>query len=182
VSTDYVFDGRSGPYHEGSPLSPLGVYAVTKATGELAVRTLAKDWAIARTSVPFGPFAHVKKDFVRWLRDELTAKKPVRIVTDQISNPTYAPDLARMIVQIAETDFSGILHTTGATALSRLDFAREIAQAFGLDAALITAIQTRDLQQASPRPLDATMCVDKAKQLGFLPKTIGEALALLKQP
>jgi dTDP-4-dehydrorhamnose reductase len=180
VSTDYVFDGRSGPYGEASPLSPLGVYAATKAAGELAVRTQAKDWAIARTSVPFGPFSHVKKDFVRWLRDELAASKPVRIVTDQISNPTYAPDLARMIAQIVDTDFRGVLHTSGATSVSRFDFGVEIARVFGLDASLIAPIRTSELQQAAPRPLAAAMCVDKAEQLGFSPKSITEALQVLQ--
>ncbi|MCC6805872.1 MAG: SDR family oxidoreductase [Deltaproteobacteria bacterium] len=180
VSTDYVFDGRSGSYDETSLLSPLGIYALTKAAGELSVRTHASQWAICRTSVPFGPFTHVKKDFVRWLRDELTAKKPVRIVTDQISNPTYAPDLARMLVQVADTGYTGVLHTAGATSLSRFELATTIAKTFGLDAALIQPIKTADLRQASPRPLDGSLSVHKARSLGFQPKTIDEALAILK--
>jgi dTDP-4-dehydrorhamnose reductase len=180
VSTDYVFDGATGGYGEGSPLSPLGVYAVTKAQGELVVRTLAKDYAITRTAVPYGPFSHVKKDFVRWLREELAAKRPVRIVTDQVSNPTYAPDLARMLHQVAETRFSGVLHLAGATSVSRFDFAQAIAKAFLLDAALIQPIRTRDLQQAAPRPLDASLTVEKAAQLGFQPLALDAALRALK--
>lgn len=181
VSTDYVFDGKRGQYTEDDGLSPLGVYAVTKAAGELAARSLCRDHVVARTAVPFGPFAHVKKDFVRWLRDELTAGRPVRIVRDQISNPTYAPDLARMLVQLCDGSFQGTVHTCGATSLDRFELAQRIARTFALRADLMTPILTSDLKQAAPRPLDAGMSVARANSLGLQPLSIDEALLKLRK-
>jgi dTDP-4-dehydrorhamnose reductase len=180
VSTDYVFDGRLGGYRESDGLSPLGVYAQTKAAGELAARTICENTVVTRTSVPFGPYAHVKKDFVRWLREELQANKRVSIVRDQVSNPTYAPDLARMIVRLAISEFKGIVHTAGATSLSRLDFAQRIAREFKLDESLIDAIDTSNLKQAAPRPLNAGMSVQLAFELGLEPLAVEQALHHLR--
>src|SRR5262249_28961101 len=157
---------------ESSGIRPRGVYAMTKAAGELAVQSLCDDFVVARTSVPYGPFPHVKKDFVRWLRDELAAKRPVRIVSDQISNPTWILDLARMIVELVARAFRGVVHTGGATQTSRLDFARLIARVFALDASLIQPIVTADLKQAAPRPLDASLSLELADKLGLNPMSL----------
>ncbi len=174
VSTDYVFDGRTGGYNEDSPLSPLGVYAQTKAAAELAVRTLCTRFVIARTAVPFGPYPVPRKDFVRWLRDELVARRPVRIVTDQISSPTYTPDLARMLISLCEATAVGVAHTCGATSLSRYDFACLVCRELGLDETLIQPIVTADLQQRAPRPRDASLA--STRDWGFARRDLGEAL------
>lgn len=178
VSTDYVFDGQAGQYSEESPINPRGVYAVTKAAGELAAQAAAENHLIVRTSVPYGPWPLPKKDFVRWLRGELTERRRVRIVTDQISNPTWVPDFARMLLTLIQLhqEERGTLHLAGADSLSRFDFAMQIATALGLDASLIEPIATSDLRQAAPRPLNASLNVSRAKALGLEPLGVGEPL------
>jgi len=181
VSTDYVFDGLGGaPYVESSALKPLGIYARSKAAGEWAVQCfIPQRFVIARTAVPFGDISHVKKDFVRWLVGELKEKRPVSIVTDQCSNPTFAPDLAAMLLQLVDMEFCGIVHTAGDIGLSRFDFAKRCAEWFHLDQGLISPIATSDLKQSSPRPLDARLDVSLAKNLGLKVASLDAALQQL---
>jgi len=181
VSTDYVFDGQEGKYSEESPINPRGVYAVTKAAGELATQAATENHLIVRTAVPYGPWPLPKKDFVRWLRGELTERRRVRIVTDQISNPTWVPDLARMLLTLIQLhqEERGTLHLAGTDSLSRFDFAMQIADAFGLDASLIEPIATIELRQAAPRPLNASLNVNRAKALGLEPLGVGDPLKQL---
>lgn len=181
VSTDYVFDGLGGaPYSEEAAIKPLGVYAQTKAAGELAVQTLCKNHVIARTSVPFGAIKHVKKDFVRWLLGELNAQKPVRIVTDQLSNPTFAEDSAQMMLDLVAMSTTGIVNTAGGTGLSRYDFAKLCAVIFEQESSLITPITTAELTQAAPRPLDARLDMTHAQTLGLKVHSLHAALTRLK--
>ncbi len=179
VSTDYVFSGRQGPYREGDGIGPLGVYAKTKAAGELAALSVHPRAIIARTSIPFGNLAHVKKDFVRWLTSELQDKRPVRIVTDQLSCPTLVDDLAKSLLLLLDSSFSGVVHTAGRTGLSRFDFAQLIARVRGLDASLISPVTTADLKQPAARPLDARLDVALALSLGCPLRELEPALRAL---
>lgn len=84
VSTDYVFDGASGPYREDQRPNPLGFYGRAKLAGENAVIGSGANYAIARTMVLYGHGVNVRPNFVTWLIKQLQTGNPVRIVTDQI--------------------------------------------------------------------------------------------------
>jgi dTDP-4-dehydrorhamnose reductase len=180
VSTDYVFDGFRGSYTEGDPISPLGVYAKTKAVAELAVASLNPNFVIARTAVPYGkPGGSARPDFVQWLRRELSEGRPVRVVRDQISNPTFVPNLSEMLVALAMGDVVGIVHTAGSVSLDRYSFATLVCQVFSLDSSLITPIVTKDLQQVAPRPLNASLNLSKALLLGLEPWSAEKGLVAI---
>ena len=161
LSTEYVFDGTSGPYFEDDPTNPLGWYAKTKHEGELAVREAGGSWAIARTTILYGYAPHVRANFVLWLVGKLQDGERVRIVDDQIGSPTLADNLAEMTLALARGRATGVFNTVGASVLSRYDFARLAAETFGLDPTLIDPISTSALQQPAPRPLRAGLRMDR---------------------
>jgi dTDP-4-dehydrorhamnose reductase len=160
LSTEYVFDGAAGPYRETDPANPLGWYAQTKLAGERAVMAAGGSWAIARTTVVYGYAPHVRANFVLWLVGKLRAGERVSIVEDQVGSPTLAENLAEMVLALAGSSLTGVFNTAGANVISRLDFSRQIAATFGLDATLIEPVSTACLGQAAPRPLKAGLVMD----------------------
>ena len=160
-STDYVFDGLGGPYGEADPTNPLSAYGVSKRDAEAALReTLGDKVLIARTSWVFGP-ERQGKNFAYQLLKTLAAGKPLECPSDQRSNPSYGPDVARAAVMLAEQGRSGLIHLVGPEVMDRPQFAREIAAAFGLDPGLIVARTTQELGQTTPRPLNGGLLSPK---------------------
>jgi dTDP-4-dehydrorhamnose reductase len=164
VSTDYVFDGNSGPYREDDRPNPLGFYARSKLAGENAVINSNANYAIARTMVLYGIGYEIRQNFVTWLIEQLRAGKAVQIVDDQFGNPTLASELARALRVLAEAGPArrGIYHISGSEVIDRYHFAVKIAEVFGLDANLIQPIKTSDFKQASLRPLRSGFDISKA--------------------
>ncbi len=160
LSTDYVFDGREGPYRENAAMNPLGVYGRSKADMEQAVHEAGGGHLIARTMVLYGAAPGVRRNFGLWVLQNLRAGEPIRAVTDQMGNPTLASDLARLLIAIAAQDGSGICHVAGADRVSRYDFALALADEFGLDRGLIEPALTSDLGQAAERPLESGFVLD----------------------
>jgi dTDP-4-dehydrorhamnose reductase len=182
VSTDYIFDGKNGPYDETAQPSPIGYYGKTKLASENAVRAANISYGIVRTLVLYGSGIGVKSNFALWLIQNLRAGKRVRVVDDQIGNPTYVSDLAEAMIKIFELGRQGIYHVAGAENISRYEFALRTAQVFGLDAALIDRIKTSDLHQAAPRPMMSGFILKKAeKELGIRFHNATEGLLMLKQ-
>lgn len=165
LSTEYVFDGQSGPYSEDDPPHPLGVYARSKAESEQVARAEAPDCAIARTTVLYGRAPNVRTNFVTGLVAQLRAGGSARVVTDQVSSPTLADNLAEMVAALADDrSASGIFNTVGATVIDRFRFALLVAEVFALDPARIKPITTSSLGQAAPRPLAAGLRMDKFRR------------------
>ena len=161
-STDYVFDGRDGPYAETDAPSPVNYYGKTKLAGENALTTSGVDHAILRTNVVYGP-PTTRPDFVQWVIKALDAQKPITVVTDQFGNPTYVDDLAMAVIRTIERRKTGLYHVAGADYLSRYEFARRIATFFKTDPDLIKPITTEELGQAATRPLKAGLVTLKAE-------------------
>jgi dTDP-4-dehydrorhamnose reductase len=127
VSTDYVFDGKKGPYSETDQPNPISYYGRTKFASENALTISGAKYAIVRTNVLFGPSEFGEPDFVNWVIDSLSTGKKIRIVTDQINNPTFIPDLAEGILRIVDLNKDGIYNLGGRELLSRYDFTLRIA-------------------------------------------------------
>lgn len=162
VSTDYVFDGRKGDYVEADVPHPLSAYGRSKLEGERLALAAHPEAIVARTSVLFGPH---KKNFVLWLLAELRAGRGVRIVRDQRITPTLSHDLAQQCLALMQARATGLFHTAGATPLSRLEAAQQVARRFGLRDELITPIRSDELAWLAPRPRDATLNTTKASRL-----------------
>lgn len=181
VSSDYIFDGKNGPYAEDDRPEPISYYGKTKLAGENLLRSAGIKYLIARTMVLYGYAPAVKPNFVLWLIQNLEKNAPLRIVDDQIGNPTLADDLAYGLIRGAELGRSGIYHIAGRDIVSRFEFAKRIAQAFNFDPGLITPIKTAQLRQPAHRPLKSGLITLKAEvELGIHPSTIEQGLAVVK--
>jgi dTDP-4-dehydrorhamnose reductase len=182
ISTDYIFDGREGPYAENEKPHPLGYYARTKLASENALKMSGVLYTILRTNVLYGADSNGKTGFVRWLVNSLRDGKDVRIVTDQINNPTFVDDLVQAINKVIEYNKTGIYNIGGREFLSRFEFSEIIADYFGLDKSLIKPITTDELKQPARRPLKSGLITLKAEtELGYKPHSIKETLAIIKK-
>lgn len=181
VSTDYVFDGKKGPYAEDDRPEPLSYYGKTKLAGENALRSSDLDFFIARTIVLYGFAPGVKLNFALWLLQSLENGTAINVVDDQIGNPTLADDLAFGLMRAVELGKSGLYNIAGREIVSRYEFAVRLAKKFGLDPALITPIKTADLHQPAPRPLNSGLVTLKVEtELGITLSNVDEGLTILK--
>ena len=181
ISTDYIFNGINGPYDENAKVDPLGYYGRTKLASENALRIGAVTYSVIRTNVLYG-IANSRPDFVRWVINSLNDKKQIRVVTDQINNPTFVEDIVQAINKIIELDKYNLYNIGGKDFLNRFEFAVIIADYFNLDKSLILPIVTEELKQPAKRPLKSGLITMKAEtELGFKPRSINEALAVIKK-
>jgi len=181
VSSDYIFDGKAGPYTEEDRPSPISYYGKSKLASENVLLTSGQPYVIARTMVLYGYAPEVKPNFALWLIQSLEKGTPVRVVDDQMGNPTLVDDLAFGLLKAVELGRTGIYHVAGREIVSRYEFALRLAKVFGFDPKLITPIKTAVLHQPAPRPLKSGLITLKAEvELGFKPSTMEEGLAILK--
>lgn len=181
ISTDYIFDGTKGPYNEKDTPNPLGYYGRTKLASENALKISGAVNTILRTNVLYGA-ANSRPDFVRWVVNSIRSGNQIRIVTDQINNPTFIDDLVQAISKVIEFNKQGIYNIGGKEFLSRYDFTLKIADYFNLDKSFITPIRTSELNQPAPRPLKSGLLILKAQtELEYYPHSITESLAAMKK-
>ena len=131
ISTDYVFDGQgTTPWQpDCKDYKPLNVYGKTKLEGELAVANTLKEYFIVRIAWVFGVNG---KNFIKTMLNVAKTHDTVRVVNDQIGTPTYTFDLARLLVDMIETDKYGYYHATNEGGyISWYDFTREIYRQAG---------------------------------------------------
>jgi dTDP-4-dehydrorhamnose reductase len=159
-STDYVFDGKSGPYREDDLANPINEYGRQKLLAEQYISLHMRDCLIVRTTGVYG-WERGGKNFVYRVLETLGARNMLRVPRDQIGNPTYAPNLAQVAVALAVSDATGVYNISGPTRVSRYEFACEIAKVFNLDIHLIEAVLTNELAQPARRPLNAGLIVAK---------------------
>jgi dTDP-4-dehydrorhamnose reductase len=192
LSTDYVFDGRDGdiPYVPDAKMSPLNVYADTKMMGEIAVRDELAWHVILRTSAVFSAFGD---NILTRTLALLAHNDEVKIVTDQRSCPTYAPDLAKALIAIAgeilrgkPTGF-GIFHYCGEPDVTRFAFAEAVMAAYAPYTAkrprLVPAL-SKDFPGAAERPAYSVLdCAKIHKIYGIAQKSwrngLSEGVAIL---
>lgn len=181
ISTDYIFDGLQGPYSENDIPNPLGYYARTKLASENVLKMSGIKYTILRTNVLYGTARYSRPDFVKWVVNSLRAGKQIRIVDDQINNPTFIDDLVQGINKVVELHKEGVYNIGGSEFLSRYDFTLKIANFFDLDKSLIIKIKTEELYQPARRPLKSGLITIKAQsELGYKPHTIIQSLELMK--
>ena len=160
VSTDYVFDGRGRrPYREGDPTAPGTAYGRSKLDAEQAVADAGG--LVVRTSWVFGPEG---RNFVSAIAARLGRGEPLRVVSDQIGCPTYAPYLARALVDLQAAGAAGIVHYCNAPATSWHGFAVAVVGALGLNAE-VEAIATADLPRPAVRPAYSVLDVARFESI-----------------
>jgi dTDP-4-dehydrorhamnose reductase len=152
ISTDYVFSGQSDkPYEVDAPTGPRSIYGSSKLCGEQAVQEeYAEQSYIVRTAWLYSQF---KKNFVKTMIAKALSASAVRVVSDQVGQPTLATDLAHHILDLVNSKAPfGIFHGTNAGATSWFELTKEIYSALGVDTNLVTAVPTTEYPTKAVRP------------------------------
>jgi len=181
ISTDYVFDGQSGPYDENAAVNPINYYGQTKLASEHLIVESGLPYVILRTNVLFGNATNPSASFVHWVVTRLTRHEFITVVTDQYGNPTWTNGLAEAIRQVIRDGKTGLFNYGGADYVNRYDFALQIADIYQLERGYIKPITTRELNQKAPRPLRAGLVCEKIKNTyGLELYTLKEALIRMR--
>jgi dTDP-4-dehydrorhamnose reductase len=160
ISTDYVFDGASPwPYLEWDPTHPLSVYGRSKLAGEQEVQALLPGAAIVRSSWICGRFG---RNILKTILKLAGTGAPLRFVDDQRGCPTFAADLAAMVVRLAVARLPGLFHVTNQGTTSWYGFAGDVLAAAGLRRDQVIPIKTADLDPPRPAPRPANSVLDNA--------------------
>ncbi len=169
VSTDYVFDGATSTrYGEDDAPNPVNYYGRSKLLGEEAVLAAAPDMPaslIVRTAWVYGPGGPDTTNFPLKVLDWARRSGRLRIAGDQWSSPTYAPFLARGILELVAAGAQGVYHLAGEGCVSRLEFAQQVIAATGLEVT-VEAARTADFPSPAPRPRRTCLDCPRAAALG----------------
>ena len=177
LSTDYVFDGTSGPYKEDDPLNPISVYGKTKLASEHIL--LEKDIKnlVIRGNVLYDYSPHTSASFLNWVVSSLKGNQEIKVVEDQFNNPTWTRSMSDIIELSIENDLEGIIHWGDSVHISRFEFAKLIAKKFSLNGSLIKPVLTSELNQPARRPLQSGLSTEKlVNMLDIIPPSIDDCL------
>jgi len=174
ISTDYIFDGQgTEPWQpDCRDYKPLNVYGQTKLEGELAVSGTLEKYFIVRIAWVFGVNG---KNFIKTMLNVGKTHDTVRVVNDQIGTPTYTYDLARLLVDMVETDKYGYYHATneGATPetayISWYDFTKEIYKQAGYKTEVLPVTTEEYGLSKAARPFNSRLDKSKLVEAGFQP-------------
>ena len=177
-STDYVFDGRSGPADETTPPSPINVYGRTKLEGERNVLAAAPDALVIRTCANFGwNRVRAKENSVTWILNGLRAGKALPLFTDQRVSPSYVPHVARVAFDLLEKGESGIYHAASRGCLTRFEVGEAVCRAFALRTSLLRESTLAEAGLVAPRPQTSCLVSRRLERFPHIPQpTLHEAL------
>jgi dTDP-4-dehydrorhamnose reductase len=165
ISTDYVFDGTGErPWEPDDKREPLNYYGQTKYEGELAVESLLEKYFIVRIAWVFGING---KNFVKTMLNLAEKMDKITVVNDQVGSPTYTYDLARLLVDMAETDKYGHYHVTNEGYCTWYEFAKEIFKQAGKNIT-VEPVTSEQYPSKAKRPSNSRMSKDKLDENGFM--------------
>lgn len=181
VSTDFIFDGTSGPYAEDDKPNPVSIYGQSKLDGERYVQENCKRWAIARTVLVYGLVADMSRsNIVLWARESLANQKAINVVDDQFRSPTLAEDLAAGCVLIENQQAEGIFNISGKDQMSIYELVQRVANYFGLSMDTVSKIDSVSLNQPAKRPPITGFDLSKSNAvLGYDPHSFDEGIRII---
>ncbi len=166
LSTDYVFDGEgTRPWEPDDERHPLNVYGQTKYEGELAVEKYLDAYFIVRIAWVFGVNG---KNFIKTMLRLSETHDTLTVVDDQVGSPTYTYDLARLLVDMLETEKYGRYHATNEGLCSWYEFAKEIFRQAGREVKVLP-VSSEEYPAKAKRPHNSRMNKEKLKEMGFTP-------------
>ena len=169
ISTDYVFDGQgTAPWKpDCKDYKPLNAYGQTKLEGELAVSRTLEKYFIVRIAWVFGLNG---KNFIKTMLNVGKTYDTVRVVSDQIGTPTYTLDLARLLIDMNETDKYGYYHATNEGGyISWYDFTKEIYRQAGYTTQVVPVTTAEYGLSKAARPFNSRLDKSKLEEAGFTP-------------
>jgi len=164
ISTDYVFNGEGEkPYETDAVKDPVSVYGKSKLAGEEAVLSQLEKYYIVRISWVFGEYGN---NFVKTMLKLAETKNELNVVSDQIGSPTFTPDLAKLLCDMALSGKYGIYHATNEGFCSWAEFAAEIMKQSGKDCK-INPISTDEYPTKATRPKNSRLSKASLDKAGF---------------
>ncbi|MDN3604018.1 SDR family oxidoreductase [Belliella kenyensis] len=181
LSTDFIFDGQNGPYHEDDKANPVNFYGWTKLEAENIILKSSIDAAIVRTVLVYGIANDMSRsNIILWVKDSLEKGKHIQLVNDQVRTPTLAEDLALGCFLIVKHNAKGVYNISGKDVLTPYQMALATADFFQLDKTLILESNSTKFQQKAKRPMKTGFFIDKAvKDLGYNPKSFMDGIGIL---
>ncbi len=165
LSTDYIFSGDGErPWEPDDEASPLNAYGQSKYDGELVLKKYVEKYFIVRISWVFGINGN---NFIKTMLRLGRENGAVKVVDDQIGSPTYTYDLARLLVDMIESDRYGAYHATNEGICSWYEFAKEIFRAAGMDNVSVTPVKSGEFPVKAKRPKNSRMSKEKLVTNGF---------------
>jgi len=184
LSTDFIFDGKSGPYSEYDVPNPISIYGQSKLDAETLIQKVDRfPWSIVRTVLVYGIAPGLSRsNIILWVQASLEQGKGIEVVDDQFRTPTLAEDLAAGCILIAEKKATGIFNISGKDFLTPYQMALKTAEYFGLDASLITKATASTFSQPAKRPPRTGFIIEKARnELGYNPHSFDEGIRILEK-
>ena len=181
VSTDFIFDGLSGPYDENAKPCPISIYGESKLRAEQLLQASTIKWGIARTILVFGIVEDMSRtNIILWVKKSLEDGKTINVVTDQFRTPTLAEDLAMGCWLITKNHVQGIFNISGSDFLTPYEMAIKTAEFYHLPKELIKKADSSTFLQPAKRPARTGFILDKAKKvLGYSPSSFNEGIAFM---
>ena len=165
ISTDYVFDGKgTRPWEPDDHRDPLNVYGLTKYEGEVAIEELLDKYFTVRIAWVFGVAG---KNFIKTMLRLGKERGAVSVVNDQVGSPTYTYDLARLLVDMIQTEHYGRYHATNEGECSWYEFAVEIFRQAGMGQVTVTPVSSSEFAAKAVRPENSRMSKEKLSDKGF---------------
>lgn len=183
ISTDYVFDGKGGPYREDAELNPLNIYGKHKLEAEQLVLNTLEDSLVLRITNVYGEEIRGKNFIARIVNQCLDGQKiTLNLAKDQYASPTNAWDIARAMLLLLVDKHSGIFHIGSTDYMNRVELAMRILQYFPESERELKAISTDSLNQPAKRPLMGGFVKEKFSNLypEFLFGTVDEYVSKKK--
>ncbi len=183
ISTDFIFDGLSGPYDENAKANALSVYGQSKLDSENILTNSDVHYCILRTILVYGILPDLSRsNFILWSKSNLEKNKNINVVDDQYRSPTLAEDLAMACKLAIDKEAKGIYNISGPETFSILDLVKFVADHWNLDHSLIGTVTTAELGQKAHRPARTGFVLDKAlSELAFKPTPFKESLKLIER-
>ena len=177
ISTDYVFNGESGPYSEEDETNPKSVYGKTKLSADNWLLDNYPKLTIIRTNVLYSYTNRTKASFLKWVVESLDSKQKIKVVNDQWNNPTWTESLSAVIYKIIDNQLFDLYHYGDRDILNRFEFSLLISKVFDLDPSLIMPITSDQLNQIAPRPRKSGLYTKKIEsKLGIIPQSVETCL------
>ena len=183
ISTDFIFDGKDGPYKEEDKPNPLSYYGLSKLKSEQLLQAHTVKWTVLRTIIVFGVGEKLSKgNIVLWAKGALEKGDPLNIIDDQFRAPTLAEDLADICILAAKKKAFGVFNASGKDIMSIYEIVETIAKHYGYSTDNLNKISTAKLKQKAGRPPRTGFILDKSRKvLGYNPHSFEESLAIIDE-
>jgi len=172
TSSDLVFDGQNAPYRESDPVNPVNLYGEQKARAEAEIQRIYPEASVCRMSLMFGD-----KPSARYQPPAILLKQgqKIRLFVDEVRTPLDVYTAAKGIL-LALGKSRGLLHLGGAERITRYQFGRLLADVLNIESDAIVPCFQKDIPMAALRPVDVSLNIEAARELGFAPPLLSEIL------